>query len=95
MRTRFLLALLAVAVGVSLFAPGARSAPPVPQWEPALPPELLERLSWSDDPAPLASRLGLRTLNGRPVAERRRRCCCAGCPRPCGAGSRSRRGTSP
>jgi hypothetical protein len=69
MRARASIAFIGLVVFVSLFAPGARSAPPAPSEESRLPAALQERLSWSDDPSQLASLLGLRTLHGRPLAE--------------------------
>lgn len=69
MRVRASIAFIGLVVSVSLFAPGARSAPPAPSGESRLPAALLERLSWSDDPSQLASLLGLKTLHGRPVSD--------------------------
>jgi len=69
MRARASVAFIGLVVFVSLFAPGARSAPPAPSEESRLPAALLERLSWSDDPSQLASLLGLKTFRGRPVSD--------------------------
>jgi hypothetical protein len=65
MRVRIVFASLAVAFLVSLSVPGARSAP-APAGVPVLPAALLERMSWSEDPEPLARLFRLRAPHEQP-----------------------------